>query len=138
LRTRTVSLAAALVSGALLVGCGGGSKSSSSNENAQAPVSTGAAPTTTTTATPSTPSTTAPTSAAAIARAVAACRAVIAAAPNLAAPVKGKAEGICNKASSGDLAGARKAARQVCVEIVNSAPVANSVKEQARASCNKI
>jgi hypothetical protein len=132
LRRSIVLLATALAGGVLLVGCGGGSKSSSSSQTPQAPSTSSSA------ATPTTPSTSTPSSAAAIARAVGACRAVIGAAPNLSAAVKSKVEGICNKASSGDLAGARKAAREVCAEVVNAEPVPAVVKEHARAQCKTI
>jgi hypothetical protein len=63
---------------------------------------------------------------------------VIAAAPNITPPVRSKAEGICSKASSGDLAGARKAAREVCAEIVDAQPVSAVIKRQAKARCEKI
>jgi hypothetical protein len=125
-----VLLAAALAGGAILIGCGGGGHPSSSGQTPQAGSSSAPAATT--------PATTTPSNSAAIARAVAACRAVISAAQNLSPALKSKAEGICNKAASGDLAGARKAARDVCAEVINAAPVAASVKERARAQCKSI
>jgi hypothetical protein len=67
--------------------------------------------------------------------AVAACKTTIQAAPTLPASVKTKVEGVCNKAASGDLEGARKAAKEVCVEVINASPVPSSAKEQALAAC---
>ena len=65
--------------------------------------------------------------------AVTACRATINAAP---ASVRPKIEKICNKAASGDLEGARKAAKEVCVETINASPLpSGAAKEQALAAC---
>ncbi|MHB8490869.1 MAG: hypothetical protein ACYDA6_01465 [Solirubrobacteraceae bacterium] len=50
--------------------------------------------------------------------------------------MRAKAEGICNKAAHGDVAGARKAAQEVCTEVVNASPIPSaSIKEQALARC---
>jgi hypothetical protein len=49
--------------------------------------------------------------------------------------VKAKVEGICNKAAAGDPAGARAAAKEVCVEVINASPVPAAVKEKALAGC---
>jgi hypothetical protein len=129
-----LQLAAALAGAVLLVGCGGASKTSSTAQSSQSQ----APSTSSSQGTATTGGTSAPSGPAAVARAVTACRGVISAAPNLSAALKSKAEGICDRASRGDLAGARKAAREVCVEIVNSAPVATTVKEQARARCRTL
>jgi hypothetical protein len=67
---------------------------------------------------------------------VAACKASIASQSTLAANLKSQLNGICDKAGSGDQAGARKAAAQVCQQIVKSA-VPAAAQAQALASCPK-
>jgi hypothetical protein len=49
--------------------------------------------------------------------------------------VKSKVEGICNKAASGNLAGAQAAAKEVCVEVINASPISGAAKQQALAAC---
>jgi hypothetical protein len=49
--------------------------------------------------------------------------------------LKSKVEGICNKAASGDLAGARAAAKEVCVEVIDASPISGAAKQQALAAC---
>ena len=69
-------------------------------------------------------------------QAVAGCQQVIQSEPTLPASVKTKVEGICKKAASGDLEGARKAAKEVCTQVINASPVlSGSAKEQALAAC---
>jgi len=70
-----------------------------------------------------------------VAQYVALCKSIVARAPTLSASVKTKVEGICAKAASGDTEGARKAAKEVCVEVVNASPVTGSTKEKALAAC---
>jgi hypothetical protein len=60
---------------------------------------------------------------------------VVAHATTLSASVKSKAEGICNKAASGNVAGARAAAKEVCVEVINASPIPSAEKAQALAAC---
>jgi hypothetical protein len=61
---------------------------------------------------------------------------VIKTAPTLSGSTKAKVEGICNKAADGDLAGARAAAKEVCVEVINASPIpSGSIKEHALAAC---
>ena len=55
--------------------------------------------------------------------------------PTLSADVKAKVEGICNKAADGDIEGARKAAKEVCIEVVNASPIPAAAKSQAVAAC---
>jgi hypothetical protein len=132
IRRLSACLVVAVLGGAFIAGCGSSSSSTSSSQ-------------TVTTAAPAAAGTTS-TSAAAISgsgsnsvevqQAVAACKAAIHAAPTLTASTKTKLEGVCNKAASGDVAGARKVAREVCVEVVNASPVPSGpAKEQALASC---
>jgi hypothetical protein len=49
--------------------------------------------------------------------------------------VKAKVEGICNKAAAGDAAGARAAAEEVCVEVINASPIPAAAKGKALAGC---
>src|SRR5207245_8206677 len=71
-----------------------------------------------------------------VAQGVAACKSGINAQPTLSASLKSKLTAICDKAASGDVAGARKAAAQVCQEIVK-ATVPASAQAQALAGCPK-
>jgi hypothetical protein len=135
-RRSLAALLAALAAVALLAGCGAGGKSSSSGHAPAAPSSSSTQATAAGTA-PST-STSTSSSSAAVGRALFACRALISSAPHLTAALKSKAEGICNKTSSGDVAGARKAAREVCAQIVGAARVSPEAKERARASCSRL
>jgi len=71
--------------------------------------------------------------------AVTECKSIIQRAPTLSASTKAKVEGICNKAASGDLVGARAAAKEVCVEVIKAlAGPTGPAKEQALASCKAI
>jgi hypothetical protein len=131
LRRMIVLLIVAPACAALPVGCGGG-KSTSGTQSSSTSSTAPAAGATSSTGATSTP---APSSVGSVANAVAACKSAIAAAPNLTPALKSKAEGICNKAAGGDIAGAHKAAREVCNEVINAQPVPNALKEQARARC---
>jgi hypothetical protein len=128
IRRLSTSMLVALVSGALLAGCG--SSSSSSTTSGTTSGSTSSAPATSST------STSGPSSIPAVASAVAACKRGVQAAPTLSSTTKSKLEGICDKAANGDQEAARKAAKEVCTEIVNSSPLpAGSAKDQALAAC---
>jgi hypothetical protein len=78
------------------------------------------------------------TNSAEVQRAVAACRSLVKATPTLSAEMKAKAEGICDKAAHGDIAGARAAAKEVCTEIINSSKASGSLKQAALARCSAI
>ena len=132
----------ALLAGALLAGCGSsGSNSTSTSTPAStttasaSTVSTSATQTTSTTA--STPSSSVPSSAAGVAEAVAACKSIVQREPTLSSSVKSKVEGICNKAANGDLEGAKAAAKEVCKEVINAAPIPSSAKAQGIAACER-
>jgi hypothetical protein len=129
-RQRSKWLVVAMIGSAFIAGCGSSSSSSTSSQSSST-VATSSAPSTTETA--STHST-APSSAA-VADAVAECKSVIKAAPTLSGSAKAKVEAICNKAADGDLAGARAAAKEVCVEVINSTPIPSVLKEHALAEC---
>jgi hypothetical protein len=144
---RFSSLVAVLLCGALVAGCGSSSSSTTSSTAATttAKISSAAAttpPTTpksststaTTTSTPSLP-TAAAVGTAGAAEYAAVCKSIIQRDPTLPGNLKGKLEGICAKAASGNLAGARAAAKQVCVEVVNASPLPTAEKEKTLAEC---
>jgi hypothetical protein len=137
-------LVVAIGSAAFGAGCGSSSSTTSSSQTSSTPAAstpaTAAATTTQATSpaptgTASTPSGTA--SPAAVQQIVAECQSVIHRAPTLSASVKARVEGVCNKAASGDLAGARAAAKEVCVEVINASPIPEFAKQRALAACKK-
>jgi hypothetical protein len=132
---RSPLLAGALVCGALIAGCG--SSSSSSTSGSTATTSSSAAAATTSTPTTSAKSTAPSTgvSPADLAAAVAECKAVVQHSTTLSSSLKSKVEGICNKAARGNVAAARAAAKEVCVEVIKATPVPAADKEQALAAC---
>jgi hypothetical protein len=148
---RFSSLVAVLLCGAFIAGCGSSSSSGTTSSTATttpAKTSTAAAttPTTPTTAPKSSTSTASTTStpslptAAAVGAAGAAeyadiCKSIIQRDPTLPGTTKSKLEGICAKAASGNLAGARAAAKQVCVEVVNASPLPAAEKAKTLAEC---
>ncbi|MGO8907209.1 MAG: hypothetical protein ACLQMH_16550 [Solirubrobacteraceae bacterium] len=68
--------------------------------------------------------------------AVAACKQALHEETTLPASAKQKLEGVCDKAGSGNAAEVRKAAEEVCVEVVRSSAVpAGPAKEEALAAC---
>ena len=121
---RTPLLVVALVLAAILGGCGSSSNTTTST------ASTAATPTST--GTSSTPALTG----ASAAQAVELCKKEIQAQATLPASSKAKLEAVCDKAASGDQAAVKKAAQEVCEEVVNSAQIpAGAAKEQALAAC---
>jgi hypothetical protein len=137
IRQLSTWLVVALV-GVLIAGCGSSSNSTSSSQTSSPPATSSAAGTTSSTpaTTPSVP-TSLPTTAAGVAQAVAVCKSVIQRDPTLSSSLKAKVEGICNKASNGDLAGARAAAKEVCAEVINASPIPAAAKAQALAACQR-
>jgi hypothetical protein len=63
------------------------------------------------------------------------CKEIVTRDPTLSASVKSKVEGICAKAAHGNVAGARAAAKEVCVEVINASPVPAAAKEKALKEC---
>jgi hypothetical protein len=133
---------------ALIAACGGSSSTTSGSTATSAPAtaSTTAAskPATSTTAAPKKPATSKTatpgisepiTSAAVVKRYVAICKQIVQREPSLAASVKSKVEGICAKAASGDVAGARAAAKEVCVQVINASPLPAVDKQEEIAAC---
>jgi hypothetical protein len=122
---RTPLLVSALVVAAILGGCGSSSTTTSTASTATAPASTGAG-------TSSTPALTG----ASAAQAIELCKKEIQAQSTLPATAKAKLEGVCDKAAKGDQAAVKKAAQEVCEEVINSSQLpAGSAKEQALAAC---
>ncbi len=125
-------LLAALVGGALLAGCGSSGSSSSSQSNST-PAATSSTPAGSAGTSTSGTGTTASSGGAV---AVAACKQAIQEESSLPASAKHKLEGVCNKAASGNAAEVRKAAEEVCAEVVKSSSVPSGpAKEEALAAC---
>jgi hypothetical protein len=133
MRRHLTWLAMTLTTGALLAGCGGGGSSTTTSHSTSTPATSTAAPAPTS----STPATGAgAASGAAIQRAVAACKRTIQGEPSLSARAKSKLEAICGKAAKGDAAAVRKAAQEVCAEVINgSALPAGPERERAITAC---
>jgi hypothetical protein len=70
-----------------------------------------------------------------VAQYTAICKAIIDREPGLSSSVKSKVESICAKAATGNLAGARAAAKEVCVEVINASPIPAAAKQKALAGC---
>ncbi len=145
IRKLSTWLLVASVGGVLVAGCG--SSSSSSSQTSSTPAATTSA-TTTSPATTTTPTTTPSTTGGSDkggssgsqsgAAAVAQCKQGVQAATTLSASVKSKLLAICEKAGSGDPNAVRKAAQEVCAELINASPIpAGPAKEKALASCKK-
>jgi hypothetical protein len=143
---RFSKLAVALLCGALMAGCGSSSSSTTSSTPTTTPAKTSSAAATTPTTAKSSTSTasTTPTTPAAgtvpgatAAEYADACKSIIEHEPTLEASLKSKLEGICSKAANGDLAGARAAAKQVCVEVIKSTPIPAADKEKALSACKE-
>ncbi len=138
---RSSSLAAALLCGALIAGCGSSSSTSSGSTATAATTTKTTTSTAAKSAAPATQSTSSTatavpkSSAAGVSQYVALCKAIVARDSKLAANAKSKIEGICNKAANGNLAGARAAAKEVCVEIINASPIPAADKTKALAAC---
>jgi hypothetical protein len=145
---RFSSLALTLLCGALIAGCGS-SNSTSSATTSSTPAQTSSAaasgqkasttPTSpaSTSSTASTPSTTPAITGgtAGAAQYATVCKSIIQHEPTLSGSLKGKLEGICAKAADGNLAAARAAAKQVCVEVINATPLPAADKAKALADC---
>ncbi|HXR29030.1 MAG TPA: hypothetical protein VN772_05570 [Solirubrobacteraceae bacterium] len=67
-----------------------------------------------------------------------ACKQAIAAQTTLPASAKSKLEAVCAKAASGDQAAVRKAAEEVCEEVIDKSAVpAGPAREQALKACHQ-
>ncbi len=126
-------LVAALLAFAL-AGCGGSSKHSGTSSSGGASSSSQGGSTTTSTNPTGVP----PGTSAAGQAAIAACKAAIQAQTTLPASARSKLEGVCGKAASGDRAAVRKAAQEVCEEVIDKSAIpAGPAKEQALQTCRK-
>jgi hypothetical protein len=132
IRKRSTWLVIALAGAALLAGCGSSSSSSTSSTSSSQSSSTPASTGSTAAQTTSTPS---GAGGVAVAAAVAACRRSVQTAAQVSSSVKAKVEAICDKAAHGDVAGAEKAGREVCAEVINASPIPAAAKEQALSAC---
>jgi hypothetical protein len=111
-----------LVLGAFLVGCGhGGSTSSSRSSSTQATDASSALDALGMSDSP------------AVRQAVATCKRTVRGAPLLSDDEKVKLIAVCDRAASGDLAGAKRVAIDVCHEIIGALP--DFVRAQAQAAC---
>jgi hypothetical protein len=117
-------LAAPLLLGALLAGCGGSGTTAGQSTSA---------PSSSSSATSSTPPSGA--SSAAAAQAVETCKREIQAATTLPASSKSKLEAVCARAAEGSTTAVKKAVREVCEEAINKAPLPAAAKEPALAAC---
>jgi hypothetical protein len=136
---------ALLLCGVLVAGCGSSGSTTSGSTRTTTPTvaSTSTpstpAPTPTTSVPPSsTSSSVTPGSASAVAEYAAVCKTIVESAPTLSASVKSKVEGICEKAAKGDRAGARAAAKEVCVEVISASPASGAAKEKALEGCKGV
>jgi hypothetical protein len=126
-----LSLAAAALACALVIaGCG--SSSSKSSTSTAAPAATQSS---TSTGTGSSTSTGSASSSSEIAAAVSECKQLISSESKLPSGAKKKLEGACAAAAKGDTSAIKRAAREVCEEVINTASLPASSKEQALASC---
>jgi hypothetical protein len=120
---------AALVVAAAIGGCG--SSAGSSSNTISAPSNSTPAPTASTTRS-------VPAKAPAGSSQTASCKHGVEELSTLPAATKAKLLAICEKASGGDAAAARKAAAEACRELVNASPLpAGTTKDRALASCSK-
>jgi hypothetical protein len=139
LATRFSLVLTVLAVAGLLAGCGSSSSSSTSTSTSTtaAASTTSSAASTTTSTTTSTPAATVPgvNGNVGLAQAVAICKSIAEREPTLSASVKSKVKSICSKAADGNLAGARAAAKEVCKEVINAAPISGQAKAEALAAC---
>lgn len=139
IRRPLVLLLVAAAVGIAAAGCGSSSSSSTASSapassTSASTTSTSASATTTTSGNSGSSSGSAASANPAIAQAVAACKSRINSSGNLTASLKSKLVAICDNAANGNQAGARKAAAQVCQEVIK-ATVPQSVQNQALAGC---
>ena len=120
---------AALACAAVLTGCGSGSSTTNS---------TATSASTTAQTSPSTAPSGTGTSSAQIQAAVSECKRIIQSQSKLPASAKVKLEGACAKAAEGDTTAVKKAAREVCEEVIDESPVPiGAAKQAALAACKK-
>ena len=116
------SVATVLVLGALLVGCGQGGSTSSSRSSPPPTTDAGSGL-----------DTTGISNTRAVQQAVATCKRTVRGAPLLSDHEKVKLIAVCDRAASGDLAGAKRIAIDVCHDIIGALP--EFVRTQAQIAC---
>jgi ABC-type phosphate transport system substrate-binding protein len=123
----------ALAGAVALAGCGGGSSSSAKTTAPPAATSgstssTGASTTGSTSTVPAN-----------LKQAVAECHRLIKSDKSLPPTAKEKLENACEEAGKGNTAAVKRAAREVCEEVVSSSPLPanSSARQQALAACKK-
>jgi hypothetical protein len=116
----------------LAAGCGGGSKSSNTETAAQSSPPPPPPPP----AAPTTGGNTPTTMSAAIAQAVASCKASVEAA-QVDASTKSDLKALCEKAASGDVKEVQKAAREICRKIIEKNVPAGDTRDQALTACDQ-
>ncbi len=127
-RRRSLPIAM-LACAALLAGCGSGGGNGSSTGAS----STGA----TTASTAQSGSKLIPKSGSEIVRAIAECRQIIASQKTLSSGAKAKLKGACAQAAKGNTVAVKKAAREVCEEVVSTSAELGGAKERALKACRK-
>jgi hypothetical protein len=125
--TRSALLAFAF-SGALLAGCGGGSTSGSTTTSTPATNPAGQTTSTRSAATSG-------SLGVGVAQYLAICRSRIKEESRLSMGKRAKLEGMCDKVSRGDLAGARAITKEVCVEVIAASPISTVARAKALAAC---
>jgi hypothetical protein len=121
---------AALACVGLLAGCGG----SSSNSTGTAASAPGAGPTSSTL----TSTAAVPAGSPQLKATILECKQIIQAQSKLPSGAKAKLEGACEKAAKGDTAAVKKAAREVCEEVIGKSAVpAGAAREAALGACRK-
>jgi hypothetical protein len=133
IRSRSTWLVGLLACGALITGCGSSSKPTSSSQSSSS--SSSPATTATTSSTPTTSSTNSSKSGTSLQAEIATCKHEIASQSTLPAGAKAKLEAVCGEAAKGNTAAVKKAAREVCEEVIDKSPVPASDKQQALAAC---
>ena len=133
-RRRLTLPAAALACVVLLAGCG--SSNSSSTTSTSSSSSSTSAPSSSQT---SSATTSAPVAGSSDAKeAVSECKKIIQGDSKLPAGAKEKLEGACAEAAKGDTAAVKKAAREVCEEVIDRSGVpGGAAKEAALKACKK-
>jgi hypothetical protein len=133
-RQRLMLPAAALACMALLAGCGSSNSSSSSSSPTGSTAGSTAAQTGSTSSSSSAPV----AGSAEVKEAVVECKKIIRDESKLPSGAKEKLEGACADAAKGNTAAVKKAAQEVCEEVIDKSSVAQgAAKEAALKACKK-
>lgn len=124
-------LIVALACGLAVAGCGGSKKSSSKPSQPAANTTTQSSGTTTAASASS------GAASSQIKAAVDACKQSVDAQATLSATAKADLKGLCDKAASGNAADVQKAAKEVCIKLIEDTVPAGDAQTQAKAACNQ-